>query len=68
VSAIAKRLIRGLATSAQGDSSAPTKTERGTGLVDNFEIAFNAYGAVVKDRDSGAWHSSSEITCKIVVQ
>lgn len=53
VRAVAKRLVCRLAAAAQADGGASGQTERLTGGIDDFEIAFDADRAVAVDRNLG---------------
>ena len=56
VSAIAEGGVCRLATAAESDGGASAEAERIAGLVDDFEIAFDADGTVVEDCHFGAGH------------
>lgn len=59
VTAIAKRLIGGLAAAAEGNDGAAGEAERGTRGVEDFELAFNADGTIGGDGDFGGWHPTT---------
>ena len=56
VRAIAEGGVGGMAAAAESDGSAPAEPEGVSGLINDFEIAFDANGTVVEDCHFGAGH------------
>jgi len=57
VATVAKRLVLGVPTAAQGDDRPAGKTERDAGGIEDFKFALDTDGAIVKAGDFGCGHS-----------